>query len=98
MAKKEKIGYKPIDNAYTRDIDAWFIILMIVIFFPVGLYLMWTRTSFPKWVKVTVTSIFVALFLVKLVSTAVQSGTAKDPNSETTVAEVTTVEKSRSSL
>lgn len=98
MAKKEKIGYKPIDNAYTRDIDAWFIILMIVIFFPVGLYLMWTRTSFPKWVKVTVTSIFVALFLVKLVSTAVQSGSGENADGETAVTAVTTVEKSRSSL
>ena len=48
MAKKEKIGYKPIDNAYTKDIDAWFIIVMIVFLFPIGIYLMWTRTSWAS--------------------------------------------------
>ena len=98
MAKKEKIGYKPLDNAYTRDIDTWFIILTIIVFFPVGLYLMWTRTSFPRWLKVTVTALFVVLFLTKLVSTALNSGAATDSGTETTAAAVTAVTESRISL
>ena len=86
MAKKEKIGYKPLDTAYTRDIDAWFIIVMIVFFFPIGIWLMWTRTSWKKWLKITVTSIVAALFLVRFVANAVQVYNAQQnaPDGETT--------------
>lgn len=98
MAKKERIGYKPIDNAYTKDIDAWFIILLLIVFFPVGLYLMWTRTSWPKWLKATVTSLCVALFFVKLVSTSLNSNAATASGAETTAAAVTAVTESRISL
>ena len=92
MAKKEKIGYKPIDNAYTRDIDAWFIIVMIVFLFPIGIYLMWTRTSWAKWLKITVTAVIAALFLVKLVTTSIQSAANDNTGSETTSAVVESVE------
>lgn len=92
MAKKEKIGYKPIDNAYTKDIDAWFIIVMIVFLFPIGIYLMWTRTSWAKWLKITVTAVIAALFLVKLVTTSIQSAANANAGSETTSAVVESVE------
>jgi putative effector of murein hydrolase LrgA (UPF0299 family) len=63
MAKKQTIGYQPIDTAYTKDIDAWFIIVMIIFFFPMGLWLMWTRTSWTKSAKVLCTVIVAVLFV-----------------------------------
>ena len=95
MAKKEKIGYKPIDNAYTRDIDAWFIVVMTIILPPVGIYLMWARTSWKKWIKITVTTVIVCLFLVKLVSTAINPPAGADANSETTSASIESVENTQ---
>ena len=68
MAKKQKIGYQPTGTAYTRDIDAWFIILMLAIFFPIGLYLMWTRTSWKLWIKASVTALIAVLFLSRIVT------------------------------
>ena len=85
MAKKEKIGYKQLDNAYTRDIDAWFIVIMLAFFFPVGLWLMWTRTSWKTWIKITVTAVVVLLFVSNIVTNIVQ-GTGE--GSETTVAAI----------
>lgn len=63
MAKKQTIGYQPIDTAYTKDIDAWFIIVMIIFFFPMGLWLMWTRTSWTKTAKILCTVIVAVLFI-----------------------------------
>ena len=83
MPKKKKIGYQPIDSAYTKDIDAWFIIVLIIFFFPIGVWLMWTRTSWARWIKITVTAAIAALFLSKFIATAVQSGGAVK-SSETT--------------
>ena len=65
MAKKQKIGYQPLDTASTREIDAWFIILLLIfpLCFPFGLYLMWKRTSWKKWVKILVTAIVAAALI-----------------------------------
>lgn len=89
MAKKQKIGYQPIDNAYTRDIDAWFIILMTLVLFPVGVWLMWTRTSWKRWVKVLVTVLVALLFLLRIVGGIYQSTVAPpSADAETTAAAV----------
>jgi multisubunit Na+/H+ antiporter MnhC subunit len=81
MAKKQKIGYQPTGAAYTRDIDAWFIFLMLAIFFPIGLYLMWTRTSWKLWIKASVTALIVILFLSRIVAIM---KTPSDTTDETT--------------
>ena len=91
MAKKQKIGYQPLDTAYTKDIDAWFIIVMIIFLFPIGIWLMWTRTSWKKWIKITVTSLIVALFVIRFVATAAQTTPAQG-DSETTAAIVETTD------
>ena len=85
MAKKQKIGYQPIDTAYTRDIDTWFIVVMILFLFPIGLWLMWTRTSWKKWVKIVVTVVVALFFVTNAISIATDTPTP--PNgAETTEA------------
>ena len=86
MAKKNQIGYKPTDSAYTKDIDAWFIIVLLIFFFPVGLWLMWTRTSWKKWVKVLVTLLIALLFLSNAVQVFrdIQATKAAETGIETT--------------
>ena len=88
MPKKQKIGYQPLETAYTRDIDVWFIVLMLALFFPIGLYLMWTRTSWKNWIKILVTALIAALFLSRIVSAmlAPPAETPSDPSAVTTEA------------
>ena len=86
MAKKQKIGYQPIDTAYTRDIDAWFIIVMTLVLFPVGLWLMWTRTSWKRWVKILVTAVVVLLLALRIVGGIYQSSLTPPTDAETTAA------------
>ena len=92
MAKKEKIGYKPIDNAYTRDIDAWFIVVMTIFLPPVGIYLMWARTSWKKWIKILVSALVAVLFLARLIVPAVTESAGSAPGGETTAIEETLAE------
>ncbi|MBO5270030.1 MAG: hypothetical protein J6B77_04540 [Clostridia bacterium] len=87
MAKKQKIGYQQLDNAYTRDIDGWFIFVMLAFFFPVGLWLMWTRTRWKTWVKIVVTVIVILLFVSNIITGIVQ-GNSAGAGDETTVAAV----------
>lgn len=46
---------------YEKD---WFIILSLVVFFPVGLYLMWKRSEWKRGIKVWVTVVVAMLFLI----------------------------------
>lgn len=46
----------------------WWIILWLVIFFPVGLYLMWKNTNWRKVTKIVVTSIIGIMTVVSLIS------------------------------
>ena len=87
MAKKEKIGYTPTGDAYTRDVDAWFIVLLIAIpfCFPFALYLMWRRTKWKTWVKILVTSLVLLQFLSLIVTGILESGAA-GAGAETTAA------------
>lgn len=91
MPKKEKIGYKPTSTAETRDIAAWFIILLVAIpfCFPVAIYLAWKRTAWKRWVKILFTAVVLLFFVTRLVSVSLASGNGT--GNETTAA-VETVE------
>lgn len=89
MAKKQEIGYKPVETAYTRDIDTWFIVLLLVLFFPLGLWLMWTRTSWKKVTKIIVTILIVILFINNGVRVA---GNIRDAENAETNTSTPTVE------
>lgn len=39
-------------------------IIMIIVFFPIGLLLMWLITTWPKWLKIVITLIFLGLMLL----------------------------------
>ncbi|WP_196595203.1 DUF4352 domain-containing protein [Pectinatus frisingensis] len=42
---------------------SWFVILMLIVFFPVGLYLMWKDTTWSKKAKVIISIIFALLII-----------------------------------
>lgn len=46
----------------------WFAVLMLIVFFPVGIYLMWRNDHFKKWVRIGVTAFFVLLLMAGLTS------------------------------
>ena len=64
----------------------WFIILMLVLFFPVGLFLMWKNAKWNKTVKIIISVLVVAIAIFS-------NGNEKSKNVETkdTNAEVETV-------
>ena len=64
----------------------WFIILMLVVFFPVGLFLMWKNAKWHKTVKIIISVLFAAAVIFS-------NGNEKSKNVETkdTNAEVETV-------
>ena len=64
----------------------WFIILMLVLFFPVGLFLMWKNAKWHKTVKIIISILFTAIVIFS-------NGNEKSKNVETkdTNAEVETV-------
>ena len=39
----------------------WFVILMLVIFWPLGIYLMWRHQKFNKIVRIVISTIFVIM-------------------------------------
>lgn len=41
----------------------WFVILMIIFVFPIGLFLMWKYSTWKKWVKILITVILSIIFL-----------------------------------
>lgn len=53
-----------------------FVILMLVVFFPVGLFLMWKEKKFNQWVRIAVTAIF---------AIAIISGASDDSSSKNSV-------------
>ena len=64
----------------------WFIILMLVLFFPVGLFLMWKNAKWNKTVKIIISVLFAAIVIFS-------NGSEESKNVETkgTNAEVETV-------
>ena len=43
--------------------QTWFVIIMLALFAPIGLYLMWAKTDWPKQAKITATVLVVCLYL-----------------------------------
>ncbi len=62
----------------------WFTILLLILFWPAGLIVMWVNNVFSKKVRIIITAIFAVLMLSSLI------GNNKDNNSSSTV-EATTV-------
>lgn len=58
----------------------WFIILMLVVFFPVGLYLMWSKANWSKVAKIIVT---VAIAILGVVAVFTDDYTEKETNNTT---------------
>ena len=56
----------------------WFIILMLVLFFPVGLFLMWKNAKWHKTVKIIISVLLIAIVIVIL-----SNGIKKPKNIET---------------
>jgi len=64
--------------------------LLLVLFFPVGLYLLWKSTSIAKWWKVTATIIIAYLVIVNLGDTDDAISTGKLGDSQAKVESETT--------
>ena len=90
MAQKQKIGYQPLETASTREIDAWFIILLLILplCFPFGIYLMWKRTSWKKWLKILVTAIVAAALISNSIALFKKTPPAETPSESTAAVEV----------
>ena len=60
----------------------WFIILMLVLFFPVGLFLMWKNAKWHKTVKIIVTALIVVMAIFSNGSEKPKNVETKDTNAE----------------
>lgn len=70
----------------------WFVVIMLLLFTPVGIYFMWRNNSFSKIVRITIT-VIVALFLVGAITSNLGNSNDKKlqevtKNSKTEVAKV----------
>lgn len=45
----------------------WFCVLMLICFFPIGLFLMWKYEKFNQTVRIIITGLFAVLFLSPVV-------------------------------
>jgi len=64
--------------------------LLLVLVFPIGLYLLWQSTAYAKWWKVTATIIIAFLVIVNLGDTDNVTSTSKSGDSQAKVESVTT--------
>ena len=60
----------------------WFIILMLVVFFPVGLFLMWKNAKWHKTVKIIISVLVVAIAIFSNGSEESKNVETKDTNAE----------------
>ena len=60
----------------------WFIILMLVLFFPVGLFLMWKNAKWHKTVKIIISVLFAAIVIFSNGSEESKNVETKDTNAE----------------
>ena len=56
----------------------WFSMMMLVLFFPIGLYTMWKYTNWKKSVKV-----LISIFIGMLIFISIVTGDYEDPTLET---------------
>ena len=64
-----------------------FIILFLMIFFPVGLFLMWRHSIWSKNTKIIVSAIIALLFIIGCASSTTEEHTEPAINSDNTIAE-----------
>ena len=60
----------------------WFIILMLVLFFPVGLFLMWKNAKWHKTVKIIISVLFAVMVIFSNGSEESKNVETKDTNAE----------------
>ena len=60
----------------------WFIILMLVLFFPVGLFLMWKNAKWNKTVKIIISVLFAVMVIFSNGSEESKNVETKDTNAE----------------
>ena len=60
----------------------WFIILMLVLFFPVGLFLMWKNAKWHKTVKIIISVLFAVMVIFSNGSEESKNIETKDTNAE----------------
>ena len=60
----------------------WFIILMLVLFFPVGLFLMWKNAKWHKTVKIIISVLFAVMVIFSNGSEGSKNVETKDTNAE----------------
>ncbi len=85
MKKCEKCGaendlsVKVCSNCGARlhTVNDFAVIILLILFFPIGLYLMWAKTNCSKAAKITVTAVFVILAVIGLFSNNNDSNTVK---------------------
>lgn len=76
-----------VPNTEKQGAPTWAIILLLFLFFPVGIALMWAKKSWPVWIKVLITVLFAGVVLVYAV--APEDGfPAKEPGTNTTLIEI----------
>lgn len=64
----------------------WLVHLLLIVFFPVGLYALWKNSKLPKWWKITATVIIAIIFI----NVAARKEKEKEINKSTTKIEETT--------
>ena len=72
------------------------VILVLYLFFPVGLYLMWTRTTWKKSIKIAVTAVFlvVLIALIPYIAQNIQfESTEREPHSSSLFTNESTTEE-----
>ena len=73
----------------------WFIVIMLIIFFPVGLILVWTNKKWSQKGKITATAVVAILLIIGLIDNASgggESATASNTAIEETKIETTSAE------
>ena len=56
-------------------------IIFLIFFFPIGLYLMWAKTKWNKWVKIVISVVF-AVIVVYAIASPSEDTTESEPSSE----------------
>lgn len=81
------------DNKKVVYKKTWFIIVCLIIFFPVGLFLMWKYADWKKVIKIVVTVVIGILFLIGICALADESTEYENNNTYTTSEEYATDEE-----
>lgn len=75
-------------NKQKKKISIGWVIFWLIVFFPVGLYLMWVRTTWNKKIKVGISIFFLILILYGLFATGKETAESSSEELNTTAANV----------